>query len=457
MTLAPVNVRMPEIGVDVVERGRRPRKGRATFDLHRDAKFSSAGLEAYAFARSEPVISDALLVAAAVEYGDRIIRRPALGWARRISLRIPVVEQRRWEAPQVASTLCDALEFLTGDYWNIEFVRRLPSVPLVHQGRLPLLPQTRAVLPYSDGIDSRAVAAIVGASLQDRLVRVRVGSKRWDLPLGTFRREPFACVPYQVSCKKAHREATVRSRGFRFSMIGGLAAYLTRAEQILVPESSQGAIGSALVGVGHAYPDYRNHPLFAQRMARFLNALLGTNLQFSFPRIWYTKGETLREFVSLVGGNHWESTRSCWQSRWWSSVARKQRQCGVCAACMLRRVSIHAAGLSERSDAYVCTDMTAETLDKAVDPTFTRRTHAFREYAIAGALHMDHLARLAQADAKPLVRRHAILIAPALNLSPDEIEVRLSTVLQKHSAEWTNFLDSLGPRSFLDQWVQAAR
>ena len=52
--------------------------------------FSTAGLESYAFARWEPVIYDAMVVAAAIEYGDRILRRPPQGWARHIALRIPV-------------------------------------------------------------------------------------------------------------------------------------------------------------------------------------------------------------------------------------------------------------------------------------------------------------------------------------------------------------------------------
>ena len=69
-------VRIPEIMIDVVEPGRRAGKGRTRFDLGRDVAFSTAGLESYAFARWEPVIYDAMVVAAAIEYGDRIIKRP---------------------------------------------------------------------------------------------------------------------------------------------------------------------------------------------------------------------------------------------------------------------------------------------------------------------------------------------------------------------------------------------
>ena len=49
-------------------------------------------------------------------------------------------------------------------------------------------------------------------------------------------------------------------------------------------------------------------PLHAKRMERFDRALLNKEICYVFPRIWNTKGETLREYVS--GENDWASTRS---------------------------------------------------------------------------------------------------------------------------------------------------
>src|SRR3546814_7836085 len=100
---------------------------------------------------------------------------------------------------------------------------------------------TQAVLSYSDGMDSRAVAGIVSQSLGDRLVRVRVGSKSWDRSRDKNRREPFTTVPYDVPCDMPNREASSRSRGFKFALISGIAAYLADAEEIIIPESGQGS------------------------------------------------------------------------------------------------------------------------------------------------------------------------------------------------------------------------
>ena len=456
MITSAAAIRTPEIMIDVVEAGGRIRKDRTRFDLDRDVAFSTAGLESYAFARWEPVIYDAMVVAATIEYGDRIIKRPALGWKRSISIRIPVNDPDRWSAPAVATALHDAATFLTGDCWALEFVRRSTKAPSPPQNYLNLPVKTQAVLSYSDGMDSRAVAGIVGQILGNKLVRVRVGSKSWERKSAN-KREPFTTVPYDVPCNMPNREASARSRGFKFALISGIAAYLADADEIIIPESGQGSIGPALLNVGHAYPDYRNHPLFTRRMENFLNALLGTQLHFVFPRLWHTKGETLREFVELPGEREWQSTRSCWRNNQWCSVNGKLRQCGVCAACILRRVSVHAAGLTEAPETYVATDMSAKTLEEAVDKDFTRQTPAFREYAIAGVLYMDHLADMAEPDAAPFVKRHATLLAPALGLSREETEERLSAFLRKHAVEWKNYLDSLGGGSFVKLWVRTDR
>ena len=124
-----------------------------------------------------------------------------------------------------------------------------------------------------------------------------------------------------------------------------VVAYLAGAREVIVPESGQGALGPSLVTAGQAYPDYRSHPLFTARMEKFIEALLGYRVRYAFPQIWQTKGETLRQFIEACPEDGWASTRSCWQSQRHVSVDGRKRQCGICAACMLRRMSVHAAGL----------------------------------------------------------------------------------------------------------------
>lgn len=124
MTDTAYKAKISEQGIDVVEVGRRARKDRIVLDLGHDLEFSTEALRSYAFARWEAVLYDAMVLAASVEFADRAIKRPSRGWARRIGIRMPVHDLARWTAPAVSEALHEALRFLTGDFWSIEFVKR---------------------------------------------------------------------------------------------------------------------------------------------------------------------------------------------------------------------------------------------------------------------------------------------------------------------------------------------
>jgi hypothetical protein len=420
------------------------------FSIRRDLRVSTAALETYAFADYEPLVFDAMVVAAAIEYADRLIRRPQLSWSRRFALRIPVHEPERWNAADVLEALTDAVEFLTGDYWTFDFVRSTLPPPTLGPERLPLAPETQAVIAYSDGLDSRAVAGLVGSNLGSRLIKVRLGTVSRRTSRRNLRALQFAGVPYDVRFPdRSNKEPTSRHRGFKFAMLGGIAAYLAHAGSVVIPESGQGAIGPALVTVAHGYPDYRNHPLFTRRMERLFAALFGRSIRFAFPRLWHTKAETLREYLALPSNDGWSGTRSCWQGNQWATVKGKRRQCGVCAACLLRRMSAHAAGVSEARETYVATDLTAATLEGAFDPHFKRTNAALREYAHAGILHLDHLADMADDLHRAEVRNHAALLAAALKEPLAEIEAKLRAMLTQHAAQWRGFVGQLGESSFI--------
>ena len=437
----------------VVERGTHDYTQRTEVALGDAIRFSTAGLESYSFSRWEPILYDAMVVAATIEYADRTVRRPSQGWARQISVCIPVHDPDRWNMHSVLSSLQDALEFLTGDYWEFRFRNRTRSADPPLQNLLGLPVDTQAVLSYSDGLDSLSVAKLLNNKGSRTLLRVRVGSKVWDSSQLEDCKDPFAMVPYRVSCRQLSKEPSCRSRGFRFAMITGVAAYLANADEIVVPESGQGIIGPALVYVGQAYPDFRNHPFFVVRMQRFINALFGTKVKFIYPRIWCTKGQTLGEYISLFGERGWERTRSCWKNSRWCSVNGERRQCGVCAACMLRRLSVHAAGQVEKRDAYVTTCMRATTLDGAIDIDFARRTSAFDQYAIAGALHMQYLAEMGNPEFDSRLRGHSTLLARYMGLNANYVKDKLTNLFEQHSHEWKSYLDSLGQDSFVKRWT----
>ena len=454
--MIPMNASTPpKIKVVVTEKRKRSSSG-VNCVIGEDITFNEHSLLTYCFAEWKPIIFDMLVVAAAVEFCDRHQRRPAYAWSREFDLEIPVHEKARWEKAAVKEALIAVLSFLTGDKWSIHFVdRKTQEAPRV-QSTLPLPTGVCAVVPFSDGMDSRSVAALSSIKYGDKITRIRLGTKKHDQPKGGKRKLPFMNVPYKVKGSKGQFiESSNRSRGFKFSLIAGIAAYLSNADTIVMPESGQGALVPALIPVVQAYPDYRNHPRFTAKMEDFLSALLGHRVSYEFPRLWFTKGETLKAFVTESDERDtWDSTISCWQQNRHVSVDGHRRQCGICAACLLRRMSVHAAGLSESNKRYVWEDLTADSFEAAAPANFTKITGKLREYAIAGVMHLDHLAGLVDSDRyRSVIRRNASQIAPLLGISTDEAEAKFLSLLKRHKNEWCAFVDSLGSQSFIRQWA----
>ena len=440
------------VRIDVLETKGSARRNAEPCRIGEHIRFSTEGLESYFFAAWDATAVDLLLVAAAVEFCDKMKPRPAHGWSRSFDLRVPVHDVDRWREASVHDHLVAALGFLTGDRWHIEFVPRKTAEQPVPQAPLGLPSQARTIIPYSGGLDSRAVAGLVAAERKNALVRVRLGSSGPEERRQRRARQPFTAVPYRVSLRERRpQESSARSRGFKFAAVTAVAAHLANALDILVPESGQGALGPVLVVSGQSYADYRNHPAFTERIEAFLNALLGRRPTYRFPRIWSTKGETLAAYVRLgqVSDRWWEG-RSCWQQARQASVNGKLRQCGICAACLLRRLSVHAAGLEEPQNIYVWENLGAATFEEGAAVGFTRMTGALRDYAIAGVLHLDHLAAMADSSLhKTIVNRVSREVALSLHEDADEAKVKLLDLLLRHRAEWLAFLDRLGRNSFV--------
>lgn len=450
---------LKELTVDVVERGDRPRRDARACVLGQNISFDTDILESFSSTNWQAVVYDALVVAAAVEFCDRSLSRSAMNWGRRFHLRIPVHDRSRWSDHGVIGALVDALNLLTGDDWHFEFRSRKACAATPAQNRMEFPSDAEAVIAYSEGMDSQAVDGIVRERLGRRLVRVRVGNNWRDISKRERAHLPFAAVPYEVTLNHDNAETSARSRGFKFSLVAAIAAYLIQAPSVIVTESGQGALAPAILPVGQGYADYRTHPTFTVLMEKFVYALLGHRLRYQFPRLWMTKGETLREFIDTCGNaaGGWAKTRSCWQQSRQVSVAGRRRQCGVCAACMLRRLSVHAAGLAESQETYVWETLKAPSFERGIAESFENITPALRQYALAGVLHMEHFSLIRDSAQHEMLKRRATSeLARSLSEPLDVVSAGLERLLKQHAGEWSAFKNDLGPRSFVREWIDIA-
>lgn len=452
---------IPLIRVAVVEPGAKAKaaEGWRTAEIGKAIVFKTEDLNDYRTKNWDSRVYDAMLLIAAVEYCDKALKRPGFGWARRIELRLPVHDTARWQNPRVMECVAAALKFLTGDEWKLTFTAAKASVDsnLGQQSLFEWGDPGRTITPFSDGLDSRAVSAILGAQGRiDRLIRVRVGSKADDRPVRDRKKVPFLNIPFSVNMKPIGiRESSVRSRGFKFTLLSALAAYLVGTHDVAMPESGQGALGPTLVPTSHGYEDYRNHPRFLRKMEDVIEALFDYPIHFRLPQLWKTKGQTLAEYAAIAfEPDEWNKTRSCWQQSRNSSFDKTRRHCGICAACMLRRLSFHSAGINEPKENYIWEDLGSNRFEDGVVPGFTKVTRAMHRYGIAGALHLDHLAEIGSSPLhRSRLKRHAWQLAEQLRMTTTEAEEKLSSLLVQHDKEWKAFMKDLGPKSFVAQWL----
>lgn len=446
--------------VQVIEKNQSSKRGWVPCEIGEDIQFNTEGLEAYCFTEWNSLVFDAFVLAGAIQFCDQTKARSSIGWKRSIELKVPVHDPAHWNSDSVSMLLHDAISFLTGDEWQIKFTARRKKAESSPQSNIDLASDSYTIMPFSDGLDSAAVSGLMSAKYGQQLILVRLGKKS-NLPGRSRSTLPFAYVPYKV---KGHRtrvvESSARSRGFKFALLTGIAAYLANAKDIIVAESGQGALGPVLVPVGQTYEDLRNHPLFTEKMKLFIRSLFGHQVNYVYPRIWNTKATTLREYKKLKKQTiDLALTRSCWQGQRQASVNGKLRQCGICAACMLRRMSMNAADIDEKKESYVWENLSSSRFQDGAASAFNNKKAkgSMYQYAIAGTLHMDHLAGIRNSKANALsIKKSVFQLSQALKESEVDVEIKLDSLLKEHEREWNAFLASLSSDSFIKHWTNGA-
>lgn len=410
-------------------------------------------LDTYSLDGWNDIHHDLILITGAIEFADRSSYRNRQYWSREIALSVPVMRIEVWRNPEVKELLLDVLNHLTGDIWEFDF-RKYNEPPTIEsrQRSLGLKKGRGIVVPFSEGIDSLCVANLM--MKQGAVIRIRIGKhtqrKKFD---GHFDRLPYIIKPKSVA------DQSVRSRCFKFAAISAVVAYITASPKVAVPESGQGAIGPVMVGNYGTYPDYRNHPAFLIRMEKFIKRLFGSEIRYIQLQIWHTKGQTIRKYV---GGQKENAqgvldTRSCWQSRHNVRFDGNFRQCGICSACLLRRLSLQVAGLDENPDSYVVQNLSGRILaDAVVKNEKLRLTRTFTKVGRLATRQMQRLADLSTVSDSGLID-HAFEIFDSTNRLDEsqtlnKVKENLREMLLNHAIEWKNFKNTFGRFGLFATW-----
>jgi hypothetical protein len=329
---------------------------------------------------------DILDIALALYTADIVVPRGRNeAWTRELSLLVPVRQPDFWE--QNLSALLSILHGLTRDNFHLEFCARLEDCPELLRpvgAGGPADIRSRdvdCVCALSGGIDSLAGGTmLLRADRRPLFVSHRSGNPyvrqlqtAAEKTLDSIR--PDTAVFANLVVQPRHgsgaefrfpvpgdRESSRRLRTFLFMAMLTAAAGGVDVEEAYLCENgiltialpmSPGRVGSLSTR--------STHPSILAGFNALARAA-GMKTTILNPFIYRTKAEIITDILRpVLTPNQIQATTSCWMS------GRRNRPCGGCIPCLLRRISMLAAGLPD--EAY--------EIDLLADPEVYRGTEAY--------------------------------------------------------------------------------
>ena len=297
---------------------------------------------------------DLVSVALAVTAADTFMYREDEpdGWTRTIEVDLCVHEPDRWNA--LAASLARLLGFLSGDIWSFHFRgggHRPPS-PLDVRARSKAvdLSSINCIALFSGGLDSAlGVHDLIDAGKRPLLVsHAPRGDKSFQdavaalLPahIQRFSFNSYPTWPYAT-------EITTRTRSFLFLAAAAMAAealagFRNTTIDLNICENGLIALNPPLTQrrIG-ALSTRTAHPHYLAQLQDLFDAL-GLRVRIVNPHRHETKGEMLARRSTQNGIEHFAAaTVSC--GNW----KRKNKQCGRCWPCVIRRSAFMRAGIAD--------------------------------------------------------------------------------------------------------------
>lgn len=321
--------------------------------------------------------ADMLVVAAHVHAADTRISRSTESqdaWTREIRLVIPVSDPMRWTA--AAPILVRALNFLTGDRWEVGFRKRAKDyVKLVPAAAPTLIPAPfDGVSLFSGGLDS-LIGAINSLNAGETPLLVshageglvsKSQEQCFEGLKAAYKSSSFDRLRVWMNfdsglVEDVASEDTTRGRSFLFFSLGVAAGTALGRDFVLkVPENGLIALNVPLdrLRLG-ALSTRTTHPFYMARWNDLLQTL-GVGGKVENPYWDKTKGEMVAQCTSPAVLKELAplslSCSSPTKERW---TKKPQGHCGYCLPCLIRRASLWG----KDSTIYGVPDLKAATLN----------------------------------------------------------------------------------------------
>ena len=315
-----------------------------------------------------PKSADLIEVVLAAYTADRLSRRsfkdPLTG-QRTFDIVVAVRDPDLWGDESVVDLLQAYLNWVSGDEWRFEFVRRRRGLSAAEAEPYlfhfpPRKPATVSL--FSGGLDSLGGMAkhalhrspsscvLVSGYTHERLGSVqrrqvqRITAALEQSLLPKIPDIHHVAVPFGLrNPSNIREEPSQRTRAPVFLALGSTTAVQVEADTLWVYENGIGALNLPLNETQLGVDNYRGmHPRSLIMASQLFEKALGRKIHIENPCIFETKAEMCRHLNSTNLADIIADTVSCDS---YPIRVPDQPQCGFCTSCILRRMSIHAANL----------------------------------------------------------------------------------------------------------------
>lgn len=327
----------------------------------------------------DPVSLDLCEIAAYVYLGDKAVSRGKYEqWTRNLSWIVPVRDPERWNS--VKEILTNTIATLSGDNVRFTFVPKSKQKIVPKSKRKKSKPST-SVEPtnfpesdcsclFSGGLDSFAGAAYLIDQERRRplfashCANGELKNKQSDLVNVIQEKfgEDFHHFQYWVTSRRnknaphkyERQENSHRARSFLFMSFATVAAASRGLSDIFICENG---VLSLNVPISDARKGSRStrhaHPLYLLHFNQLIDALYERKFNVQNPFFLQTKGEEIALLRTLGLESVIKDTVTCWGYPNQTCRYKYSNHCGYCIPCLVRRVSLIAAGMEDCDDQYV--------------------------------------------------------------------------------------------------------
>lgn len=274
----------------------------------------------------------------------------------KVEVSFPVRDIDFWKCENIKNKLEELLYYFTEIHWEMKFILD-ESKPVQPNPKLLFSKEQEVEICFwSGGLDSYAglidrmngfpQKEFVLASFESNNANKKIQDDLFaKLKEGYSNLSERIYIYNSFNHGNKHEFPFARTRGLFFLLSGLSLAFLLGQNKIYMYENGVGALNLMLPGNygldQSITATFQSHRLCEE----FFTLVSETEVKIENPYAFYTKSVMLRNLMLYKDRHFISSTSSCD-----SPQRNKPKECGFCTSCLLRRVSLHSAGINDEKE-----------------------------------------------------------------------------------------------------------